>query len=199
MGAPRTMRMGLFETLFSSSTADSVPQAQQPGKHEIFPDEKYNVAYAVAARREELRALEQLLETDQTSPTALEVEPFLREIIDEMEHDKEYSLRLRTSGEGLVDDIRELLEHWDKQVDGQIGTIWWPIGADTTFRLYLHYLEVRADAEDDQFSFPESAGQVHTLVQRGLSAMADDDNSKLAVVHKRDIPWETPTEEDQNE
>lgn len=187
--------MGLFETLFSSSTGDSVPQAQQPGQHEIFPDEEYNVAYAVAARREELRALEQLLETDQTSSTALEAEPFLREIIEEMEHDREYSLRLRTSGEGLVDDIRELLEHWDKQVDGQIGTIWWPIGADTTFRLYLHYLEVRADAEDDQFSFPESAGQVHTLIQRGLSTMEDDDDSKLAVVHKRDIPWGVPTED----
>jgi len=72
-------------------------------------------------------------------------------------------------GEELVDDIRELIEHWDNQVDEQIGTIWWPIGADTTFRLYLHYLELRADAKDDQFSFPESAGQVHTLVQRGLS------------------------------
>ena len=112
-----------------------------------------------------------------------------------MERDREYSLRLRTSGEELVDDIRELIEHWDNQVDEQIGTIWWPIGADTTFRLYLHYLELRADAEDDQFSFPESAGQVHTLVQRGLSAIDDDDDSKLAVVHKRDIPWEEPAED----
>lgn len=187
--------MGLFESLFSSSTGDPVPQAQQPGQHEIFPDEKYNVAYAVAARREELMALEQLLEADQSSPTALEAEPFLQDIIEDMERDREYSLRLRTSGEELVDDIRDLLEHWDKQVDGQIGTIWWPIGADTTFSLYLHYLEVRADAEDDQFSFPESAGQVHTIVQRGLSTMEDDENSKLAVVHKRDIPWEEPTED----
>ncbi|MDS0301342.1 hypothetical protein NDI76_21655 [Halogeometricum sp. S1BR25-6] len=167
MGALRTMRMGLFEILFSSSTGDSVPQTQRLGRHEIFPDEEYNVAYAVAARREELRALEQLLETDQTTSTALEAEPFLQEITEEIEHDREYSLRLRTSGEELVDDIRELLE----------------------------YLEVRADTEDDQFSFPESAGQVHTLVQRGLSAMKDDDNSKLAVVHKRNIPWEEPAED----
>ena len=195
MGALRTMRMGLFETLFSSSTSESVPQAQQPGQHEVFPDEEYNVAYAVAARSAELRALEQLLEADQSSSTALEAEPFLRDIIEEIDHDREYSLRPRTSGEELVADIRELLEYWDKQVDGQIGTIWWPIGADTTFRLYLHYLELRADAEDDQFSFPESAGQVHTLVQRGLSAMDDDDDSKLAVVHKRDIPWEEPAED----
>lgn len=188
--------MGLFETLFSSSNGDSVLQTQQPGQHEIFSDEKYNVAFAVAARREELKALEQLLESDQTSPTALEAEPFLRDIIEDMERDREYSLRIRTSGEELVDDIRELLEHWGRQVDGQIGTIWWPIGADTTFRLYLHYLEVRADSEDDQFSFPESAGQVHTLVQRGLSAMEDDNDSKLAVVHKRDIPWEELTDDD---
>lgn len=187
--------MGLFETLFSSSTGDSVPQAQQPGQHEIFPEEKYTVAYAVAARPEELQALEQLLEADQNSPTALEAEPFLRDIIEDMEHDRDYSLRLRTSGEELVDDIRELIEQWDNQVDKQIGTIWWPIGADTTFRLYLHYLELRADAEDDQFSFPESVGQVHTLVQRGLSAMDDDDDSRLAVVHKRDIPWEEPAED----
>ena len=152
------------------------------------------MAYAVAARREELTALEQLLEADQTSPTALEAEPFLQEIIEDMETNGEPSLRLRTSGEKLVDDLRELVEHWDNQAEGPIGTVWWPIGADTTFRLYLHYLEVRADAEEDQFSFPESAGQVHTLVQRGLSAMDDDDNSKLAVVHKRDIPWEEPTE-----
>lgn len=188
--------MGLFETLFSSSPGDSEHQPQQPGRHEIFPDEKYNVAYAVSARREELNALEQLLESDQTSPTALEAEPFLRDIIEDVERDREHSLRLRTSGEELVADIRELLEHWDRQINGQIGTIWWPIGADTTFRLYLHYLEVRADAEDDQFSFPESAGQVHTLVQRGLSVMEDDDDSKLAMVHKRDIPWEEPTEDD---
>jgi len=187
--------MGLFETLFSSSTGDSLPQAQQPGHHEIFPEEKYTVAYAVSARPEELQALEQLLEAAQNSPTALEAEPFLRDIIEDMEPDRDYSLRLRTSGEELVDDIRELIEHWDNQVDEQIGTIWWPIGADTTFRLYLHYLELRADAEDDQFSFPESAGQVHTLVQRGLSAMEDDDDSKLAVVHKRDIPWEDPAED----
>lgn len=195
MGALRTKRMGLFETLFSSSTGDTVPQVQQPSQHEIFPEDKYNVAYAVAARREEIRALEHLLEADQTSPTALEAEPFLQDIIEDMERDREYSLRLRTSGEELVDDIRELIEHWDNQVNEQIGTIWWPIGADTRFRLYLHYLELRADAEDDQFSFPESAGQVHTLVQRGLSAIEDDDDSKLAVVHKRDIPWEEPVED----
>ena len=164
-------------------------------QHEIFPEDKYNVAYAVAARREEIRALEHLLEADQTSPTALEAEPFLQDIIEDMERNQEYSLRLRTSGEELVDDIRELIEHWDTQVDEQIGTIWWPIGADTRFKLYLHYLEFHADAEDDQFSFPESAGQVHTLVQRGLSAMEDDDDSKLAVVHKRDIPWEEPAED----
>jgi hypothetical protein len=194
MGALQTKRMGLFDTLFSSSTRDTVPQAQQPSQHEIFPEDKYNVAYAVAARREEIRALEHLLEADQTSPTALEVEPFLQDIIEDMERDREYSLRLRTSGEELVDDIRELIEHWDNQVDEQIGTIWWPIGADTTFRLYLHYLELRADAEDDQFSFPESAGQVHTLVQRGLSAMEADDDLKLAVVHKRDIPWDESPE-----
>ena len=121
MGALRTKRMGLFETLFSSSTRDTVPQAQQPSQHEIFPEDKYNVAYAVAARREEIRALEHLLEADQTSPTALEAEPFLQDIIEDMERDREYSLRLRTSGEELVDDIRELLAHWDNQVNGQLG------------------------------------------------------------------------------
>lgn len=56
--------MGLFETLYSSSPSDSEHQPQQLGQHEIFPDEKYNVAYAVAARREELNGLEQLLESD---------------------------------------------------------------------------------------------------------------------------------------
>jgi hypothetical protein len=187
--------MGLFENLFSSSAGDSVPQAQQPSQHEIFPEDKYNVVYAVAARCEEIRALKHLLEADQTSPTALEAEPLLRDMIEDLERDQDYSLRLRTSGEDLVDDIRELLAHWDNQVNGQIGTIWWPIGADTTFRLYLHYLELRDDAENDEFSFPESAGQVHTLVQRGLSAMEADDDSKLAVVHKRDIPWDEPTED----
>jgi hypothetical protein len=187
--------MGLFETLFSSSTADSVPDAKQPDQHEIFPEGKYTVAYAVATRLEELRALEQLLEADQNYSTALEAEPFLRDVIEDMEDDREYSIRLRTSGNKLIDDVRELLDHWDRQVDGQIGTIWWPIGADTTFKLYLHYLEVRADAEDDSFSFPESAGKVHTLVQRGLSAIEDDDDSKLAVVHKRNIPLEEPAED----
>jgi len=195
MGALRTKLMGLFETLFSSSTGDFVPEAQQPSQHEIFPEDTYNVAYVVAARREEIRALEHLLEADQSSPTALEAEPFLRDMIEDIECDQDYSLRLRTSGEDLVDDIRELLAHWDNQVTGQIGTIWVPIGADTTFRLYLHYLELRDDAEDDQFSFPESAGQVHTLVQRGLSAMETEDDSKLAVVHKRDIPWDEPIED----
>lgn len=192
----RMRHMGLFETLFNSSSSDSAPQAGQPSKHEIFPDEKYSVAYAIAVRREELSALDQLLEADEDSPTPLEAEPFLRDIIEDMERDGEPSLRLRTSGEELVADIRELLEQWNSQVDAQIGTVWWPIGADTTFRLYLHYLEFRAETEDDQFSFPGSAGQVHTLVQRGLSAIEDDDNSKLAVVHRRDIPWEEPTEDE---
>ncbi|GAA0217371.1 hypothetical protein [Halobaculum roseum] len=187
--------MGLFETLFNSSTSDHVPQSEQPDQHERLPDEKYNVAYPVAARREELTALEQLLESEQDSPTAFEADPFLGDIIEDMEQEEGYPLRLRTSSERLVDDVREYLEYWNEQVDGQIGTIWWPIGADTTFRLYLHYLEVRADAEDDQFSFPESAGQVHTLVQRGLTTMEDDDNSKLALVHKRDIPLEEFTED----
>jgi len=91
MGALRTTCMGLFETLFSSSTGDTVPQAQQPSQHEIFPEDKYNVAYAVAARHEEIRALEHLLEADQTSPTALEAEPFFQDIIEDMERDREYS------------------------------------------------------------------------------------------------------------
>ena len=50
--------MELFETLFNSSTGDSLPQAQQPSQHEIFSEDTYNVAYAVAARPEELQALE---------------------------------------------------------------------------------------------------------------------------------------------
>ena len=37
--------MGLFETLFSFSANDPVHQLQQPEQHEIFPEEKYNVAY----------------------------------------------------------------------------------------------------------------------------------------------------------
>lgn len=53
----------------------------------------------------------------------------------------------------------------------------------------------RADGEDDPFSFPESAGKVHTLVQCGLSGMEGVDHSKLAEVHKRDIPWYEPSED----
>ena len=34
-----------------------------------------------------------------------------------MVHNQNYSLRLRTSGEELINDIRELIEHWDNQVD----------------------------------------------------------------------------------
>jgi len=47
MGALRTTCMGLFETLFSSSTGDTVPQAQQPSQHEIFPEDKYNVSHTL--------------------------------------------------------------------------------------------------------------------------------------------------------
>ena len=185
--------MNLFETLFTSSASDHVDQPQQPRQHEIFPEEEYAVAYAVAVRREELAALKEMLNADQVSPTAVEGDPFLREILDDMELEGEPSLRLRTSGEELVEALRELVELWDEQVDSSIGTVWFPTGADTTFRLYRHHLEARAEAEDDQFIFPDSAEQVHTLVQRGLDVIEDDTDSKLAVVHKREIPWETPS------
>jgi hypothetical protein len=186
--------MALFETLFSTTSDDTVQQPQA-AQHEIYPEEKYTVAYAVTVRHEELTALDALLEADQTTPTVIEASPLLEDAIEDIGTTETPTPRLRTSSERLVDDLRELHTVWDTQVEDSIGTVWWPIGTDSTFQLYLPYLEARADAEEDAFTFPARVGHVQTLVQRGLDAMASEDNSKLAVVHKRDVPWAEPTDD----
>jgi len=183
--------MGLFDSLLG--TEDARPETEQRdfGRHEIYRDDEYSAAYAIAARREELDALDELLNQDETAATPLEQSPFLQDVVDDLASKDEAWASMQDAGDDLTNQITTLLEPWQTQLTGEIGVVWWPVPANTRFRLYLHYLDARADLDEDGFRFPDTVDQVKTLIQRGFNAADADDTPQLAIVKNDHVPWKT--------
>lgn len=176
--------MGLFNDIFVNGDPPEEPNVP---RSEHFPSDTYGPAYAVSIYQEDLRALKKLVEAEASSPTSIEENAFLKDAIDD-------ELRPRKSGEELSPFVRDLIETWESQMDADPSAVWWPVASDWRLKSYLHYCELRDEQDEDGFEFPDGIGRVHALFSRCKAAQEND--SKLAIVPKEEIPGEKPADKD---
>lgn len=174
--------MSLFDNLFGNGTDTE----NQPSlaKRERFPRDEYGVAYAVSVYDEDISAVYNLLKAEKSTPRA--ESPLIREVLDETD------IPMGNSVEEYRTDIDEIMERWRSQTESDPDSVWWPIGADFRFQLYLSYCEKRAAADDDPFELPQTIGRVISLFERCQTAQEND--AKLAVLPREYIPLEDDLE-----
>jgi hypothetical protein len=175
--------MGLFDRLFKSgstspSNENSVPQSEH------FPKDEYAPAYAVSVSQEDLAAVDDLIASLEQSETLSEQSILLSKSGDDP---------VRESGEELIADIQEIMMQWQDQMESNPSSVWWPVGADSRFRSFLYYCEQRDQQDEDEFTFPASIGRVHSLVERCMASQEREDNAKLAIVYKDNVPLNDTT------
>lgn len=175
--------MGFFDYLFkSSNNPPSTEQSVPRGEH--FPKDEYAPAYAVSVSQEDLTALNDLIKYLERSETFSEQSILLSELGDDP---------VRETGDDLIADIQEIVTQWEDQMESNPSSVWWPVGADSRFRLFLHYCEQRDQQDEDEFTFPPSIGRVHSLVERCMASQEREDNAKLAIANKENVPLNNPT------
>ncbi|QRV16733.1 hypothetical protein JMJ58_07655 [Haloterrigena salifodinae] len=174
--------MGILDDIFGNSRVETESRTAQ---HERFPEDTYGPTYPVALHQDELEALKELVEEETSRSTAIEQEPLLNEGMDDQ-------LRVKSSAEELSPFIRELIETWEDQMDADPSAVWWPVAVEWQFETYLQYCELRDEQDEDAFEFPANIDQVRTLFDRCLAAQEND--AKLAITQKENIPDEEPDE-----
>lgn len=181
---------------FLSSTGNSTDV--QSRHDERFPSHTYGTGYPIVVRHEELNDLARLLEMEREAPDGWDKTPFLSKdqfedvVNDAVGHiDGELPSPEKRRGE-----IHEILRLWQEQLIGTEDAVWTTIGTDYQFKFYIQHCEIRADSEEDDFEEPDELDTAREILTRIETAQGTD--SKLAVVHKRDLPLEEP-EEDSSE
>jgi len=169
--------MGLFNNLFGDDIANKeLPDAAD---RERFPQDEYGVAYAVTVFEEDISAVESLIEAETETPRT--DSPLFEEVFEE-----ELNAVVGEPVEDHSKRIQKTMDVWKSQMESDPDTVWLPIGADTTFRLFLTRCETRAELDDDPFEMPTSIGRVLSLIERCKTAQEND--SKLAVLPREHIP-----------
>ena len=191
--------MGWIRDLFSLSDerADEVQQQDE----EQFPMHTYGIGYPIVLHQQELEDLYRLLEIEERTPDSWDDMPFMsredmQEIVDGVVEDAtggDLSEGMPTPEERRAE-IREILDLWQNQMNGENGVVWTTIGTDHHFQFYITHCEARSDAEHDDFEEPEELDTTREIFERIQSSQGDP--RKRAIVHKGNLPLEEP-EEDQ--
>ncbi|APW99386.1 hypothetical protein CHINAEXTREME_17125 [Halobiforma lacisalsi AJ5] len=176
-------------------TIGSTIEDVQPQQEERFPFHTYGPGYPIAVTRDELDDLAYLFEVESKAPDSWDNSPLLsREDIEETLEDVVGDI-----GGGLPspeeqrEEFGEILELWQEQLSGSKDAVWATEGTDYHLEFYIRHCERRADLEHDDFEEPdelETAREIHARIQA-----TQNDDSKLAVVHRRDLPLDEPKEE----
>jgi hypothetical protein len=182
--------MGWIRDLLSSNE-DSIEDVQ-PEREERFPRHTYGPGYPIVIHRQELEDLANLLEMDSKAPDGWDNSPLLsREDFEEIVEDQ-----IGDVGGGLPSpeerrsEIREIIELWSEQLTGSEDTVWTTIGTDYQLKFYITYCEGRASSDEDDFEETTELDTAREILDRIQTA--HDTDSKLAIVHKRDLPLEEP-------
>lgn len=177
------LAMGILTDIFGNGGGGGTPPSDQ--SHDRFPDDEYGPAYAVTVYREDITAVRNLVDTERDTPRM--GSRFMQEVLEDANNPMQGSL------EDLAADIREMMDVWERQMETDPSAVWWPVGADTQFELYLSYCDERAELEQDPFERPSSMGRVQSVVDRCLTAQESDAN--LAVVPNEYIPLQSSEDE----
>ena len=185
--------MGWIRDLIPT-TGNSIEDVQ-PQREERFPRHTYGPGYPIVIHRQELKDLNHLLEVESEAPDSWDNASLLnREDIEEIVEDT-----LGDIGGGLPSpeerrgEIYEIIELWQEQLTGSEDIVWTTVGTDYQFDFYITHCEARANSEADDFEEPDELDTVREIRNRIQTAQNTD--SKLAVVHKRDLPLEEPKED----
>lgn len=163
-----------------------------PEKEEKFPLHTYGPGYPIVVHQHELDDLRRLLEIEEEAPDGWENDPLLsRAEFDEIVED--VTGHETPSPEARRGEVLEIINSWQEQLNGSQDAVWTAIGTDFRFKIHIARCEARADVEDDSFETPPELETAREIVKR--IEVAQNTESKLAIVHKRDLPLEEPEEE----
>ncbi len=189
--------MGWIRDLIPSGS-DGIDNVQIQSQ-ERFPLHTYGPGYPIVVHRQELTALDQLLEiegraSDGWDNTSLLGREDFEEIIGDMSGETDHGL---PTPEEHRNGIREIIELWREQLTNQEDSVWATIGTEYQFEFYIAHCEGRAGSEVDDFEKPDELDTAREILGRIQTARNTD--SKTALVHKRHLPLEEPKEDSTGE
>ncbi len=174
------------------SSNDSTAKDIRSRRGEKFPRDTYGPGYPIILHEKEIKDIRELLEKEADAPDGWENSPIItRNDFEEILED--YTGQSLPSPEARRDEIRSIIGLWEEQLDSQHDTVWTTIGTGTRFKLYITRCETRAEADDDDFREPSELQTARNILNR-IEAVQDND-SKLAIVHRRDLPLEKASED----
>lgn len=179
--------MGLISQLLNDSTTDSENHGRDT---ERFSKENYGVASPVPIYEQELAEIEKLLDIEQNTPDGYDSDFFLdREDVEEMFNEMA-GVEIPSLDEQRQK-VRDTVSAWGNQHDGDIDSVWGTGDLEINFRLHIKSLESRINQEHDEL---EAVSELDTLRDvRARMKRALDDDAKLAVVHKKHLPLQSPS------
>lgn len=185
-----TQIMGWIRNLLSPM--ENSIEDVQPQREERFPSHTYGPGYPIVIRRQELDELDRLLKVESEVPDSWDNAPFLSR------KDFEEVLEQTIGDEGIPsleerrDEIRDILELWRQQLTGSEDVVWTTRSTEYHFKFYIIECEARADVDDDDFEELDELDTARDILDRIQTVQ--NSNTKLAIVHKRDLPLEEPGE-----
>ncbi|THE62828.1 hypothetical protein D8Y22_20415 [Salinadaptatus halalkaliphilus] len=175
--------MGILDLMLGR--ADQGKQGVE-GHSYALPKDTHAFVSPVAVRRDEIEAMQTLLEAEATEPYLEERTDELQDAFDSVfeDHDidatafaeRKQHVRRRT---------KPVIENWDEQVRAAVGVVYVTPDTYSTLRSFVEICRRRDEDEDDPFEQPESIAAMTPLLGR-LEAATDD--QYRAVVHTDLLP-----------
>lgn len=162
---------------------------------ERFPRDTYAPGYPILLHRAELEELWVLLESERDAPNQWDNSLLLdREDFEDILDESLPQGSELPSPEERRDELQNILQTWEEQLTGSESAVWASIGTEYQLSSYIRRCELRAESDVDEF---DECGQLATAREvLDRIETAQDTESKLAIVHKRDLPLEEPAETD---
>ena len=175
--------MGILELMLG----DSGPGEQGvEGRSYKLPKETHDFVYPVAVHRPELEAFKELLETDAETETLEADADELQDVFDEVLGDAEVDAEELTEQQRKPRrETERIIEHWDRQLTGDIGVVYARPGTYPTLLSFVKRCKQRDADDDDPFEVPEEFAAGTALLQR-LETATDD--QYRALVHTDLLP-----------
>ena len=156
------------------------------GKSYTLPQETHDFVHPVAVRREELEAVDRLLESEAEAPVLEEDPAELQEALDSVFDDAEIDAEeLAERNEKPRRETEPVIDTWLEQVTADVGVVYARADTYETLRSFVAICKRRDEDPDDPFELPSSFPDAAALLKR--VGEATDDRYR-AVVHTDLLP-----------